>query len=69
MEINAPEKPEPCVGGGRRVVDLTERGIIKVDRSCAIAELEEHEPCKVDMTILAFVGNRKGQQNEERGEK
>ena len=56
-------------GGGRRVVDLTERGIIEVDRSCVIAELQAREPCKFDMTILAFVGNENGQQNEERGEK
>ena len=52
-------------------VDLTERGLIEVDRSCIIAELHAHEPCKIDLTILAFIGNKipsRGKAPEERGD-
>jgi hypothetical protein len=48
-------------------VDLTERGLIEVDRSYIISELQAHEPCKVDMTILAFIGKERGKKDEERG--
>ena len=50
---------------------MTYGRLIQVDRGRIIAALQAHEPCKVDMTILAFIGNKSvhGQNtaNEEKG--
>jgi hypothetical protein len=54
-ETNAPEETADMTCAEAGDVDLTERGLIEVDRSCIIAELHAHEPCKVDMTILVFI--------------
>jgi len=48
-------------------VNLTERGRIEVDCIYIIAEFQKHELCKVNMTILAFIGEKnpiKGQRSE-----
>jgi hypothetical protein len=65
-EIKAPEETTNMARAQAGDVDLTERGLIKVDRSYVIAELRTHEPCKVDMTILAFIGNQRDEKNKGR---
>jgi hypothetical protein len=64
-EIKAPEKTADMPGAQAGDVDLTESGLIEVDRSYVIAELHAHEPCKVNMTIL-FIENQSDNKTEER---
>jgi hypothetical protein len=65
----APEETADMTGAQAGDVDLTESGLIEVDRTYIIAELLAQEPCKVDMTILAFIGNEipsRDQKNDRR---
>jgi hypothetical protein len=63
-ETNAPEETADMTRAQAGDVDLTESGLIEIDRSCIIAELLAHEPCKVDMTILVFIGNKSDQETK-----
>ena len=65
-EIKAPEETTDMTRAQARNVNLAERGLIEVDRSYVIAELRAHEPCKVDMTILVFIGNQRDEKTKGR---
>ena len=63
-EIKAPEETTDMTRAQARNVNLAERGLIEVDRSYVIAKLRAHEPCKVDMTILVFIGNQRDEKTK-----